>query len=121
MNALSQTRQDVSDTLVEAGIVATDSIPDRITPPIAVIMPGNPYVEDGNTTTNVAIQLVVRVITNVATNEVMADALDDVISAVVIALKADQWTVSVSEPFALAANNTEYPAVDITISNWITL
>lgn len=119
MNALTQTRMDVADTLTAAGLNAVDTIPERITPPVAVIMPGSPYVEDGTTFTNTLIRLVVRVITANATNETMANQLDDAIADTLIALKADQWNVSVDEPFVLAVQNAEFPAADITITNWI--
>lgn len=121
MNALSTTRADVATVLTAAGLNAVYSIPDRITPPVAVIMPGSPYVEDGTTYTNNLIRLVVRVITNAASNEVMADDLDAAISSALIALSPDQWNVSVSEPFALVVGTAEFPAADITITNWITL
>lgn len=121
MNALAQTRLDVATVLTAAGVNASDSMPDRITPPVAVIKAGDPYLDEGKTFTDTAINLTIQVIASNGTNAVMQDALDDAICAVVTALKADQWTVKVGAPYALQTGTAEYPAVDIGITNWITL
>jgi hypothetical protein len=118
-NALTQTRQDVADTLQAAGLATVHTMPDRLTPPVAIVKADDPYVQDGTTFTNTALGLVVQVVAQNGANEVMAEALDDAICKVIAALKSDQWTISVGEPYALTNGTAEYPAVDISISNWI--
>lgn len=121
MNALTQTRVDVADTLKDEGLNAFAFAPDRVSPPLVAVMTGNPYVEDGKTFTNNLIRLVVRVIEMPAADEVATEALEETIATIVTALNPDQWSISVGEFGELNIGTGTYPAVDITITNYITI
>lgn len=119
MNSLTQTRIDVADTLAEAGLNAFASVPERAAPPLVGVMAGNPYVEDGKTFTDNTVRLVVRILLLPGDADVVLEQLEDVISKVVVALRNDQWSISVGELGEVAAGTANYPAVDITITNLI--
>lgn len=121
MNPLTQTRQDVADALAVAGMNAFAFVPDRVSPPLAAVMTGNPYVEDGTSITNNLVRLVVRVILTPAADEVATAALEDSITKVITALRNDQWSISVGEFGEMTIGNANYPAVDVTITNYITI
>lgn len=119
MSALSETRQDVAGVLTDAGLNAVYTTPDRVTPPVAVVRPGSPYVEEGDTFKDWLVRLTITVITASATNETAMNSLDDSICEAIEAVRADQWSCTVGEPYALLIGTAEYPACDITITNWI--
>lgn len=119
MNALSQTRQDVADTLKAQGLPAYSYLPERVSPPLVGVMAGTPFVEDGNTFTNNLIRLIVRVIVPPSDVTKADEDLEDAIAKVIIALRPDQWSISVGEFGTLTVGNANYPACDITITNLI--
>jgi hypothetical protein len=88
---LKDERTKVVQALTAAGIRAYNHIPERITPPVATVSAGNPYVEDGDTFGEYLVRLHVRVVAEKKTNEVMTDNVDDLIAAAIEAL--DGWSI----------------------------
>lgn len=118
---LQSVRQGVADALNGAGLNASYTVPDRPAPPLVVVQPGEPYVDETAVAGQTIYEMTLRVTVIVATgtNEKTMNDLDDGISKVIVGLKEQQWSVRVGEPYALVIGATEYPAVDITITNYV--
>ena len=114
--ALSELRQEVATALEGAGLKTVSYIPERISPPIVLISAGSPYVEEQNTQFNTfLVRLELTIVAGTATNAVATDNLDGLIEQAIVCLGG--WTVEVSQPFMLSANNANYLAARITITN----
>lgn len=106
---------DAAEALEAAGINAVEYVPERVSPPIAIIKAGAPYVEQGQTFTEFQVRLDVRIVAGTATNEVATSALDQLISDAIIAL--GDWTIElVSEPEMLLVNNAQYLSARLSIT-----
>lgn len=123
MNSISQTRQDVADTLRDAGLNAFASLPDRMTPPLVGVTHGSPLVESGDSPAigSTKVNLVVRIILAPGDSDLRMEELEDAVSTVVLALQPDQWTYYTDPVGSITVGTAEYPAVDINITNDITL
>lgn len=113
---LSTLRTEVSDALTGAGFKTTTFIPERVTPPVAIISAADPYVvETGTTFNSFLVRLEVTLVAGTATNAVATENLDGLIEEAIICLGG--WTVEVSQPFMLSANNANYLSARLTITN----
>lgn len=121
-NDLAQVRQDVAAAInALPGITADYTVPDRVTPPLVAVQPGAPYLAPGvNLPANIwQMTLTLTLLVNNGTNETAMNNIDDGITQVIQALNATQWTITVGEPFAMQVGAAVYPAVDITITNYL--
>lgn len=112
---LALLRQEVADALTEAGINAFDYIPERISPPVAIVSAGDPYIEQGQTYCDFTVRLAITLVAGTATNKTVTAALDSLIETAVN-VTGDWLIESVGQPFTFAANNAEYLAVRVTIT-----
>lgn len=120
MSELSIVRSDVAAELAAQGLNAVYTVPDRVVPPVAVVQPGEPYLTAANHANSIwEVTLRVTVLTGAGSNETQMNDLDDAIEKVILGLRQTQWNITVGEPYALVNGATEYPAVDITITNYL--
>jgi hypothetical protein len=98
-------------------------LPDRVTPPMAILTAASPYVEPGNTVGSVLVRYSVTLVVQRATNKVETEALDSLLEDVWVAIANDRnfYAVNVTEPFILPANNAEYYACTVVTQTTITL
>ncbi len=115
MNALKDLRGRISAALTAAGVTVYDHVPERPTPPAAVITPGVPYIAAGDAFSTWRINLVVTLIARTATNTVATDALDSAITTAVLALDQVADVDTVGPYYAYSANGASYLAVDIDL------
>lgn len=126
MGTLTTLREGLVATLREAGITALGYEPERITPPVAIVSHGEPYLTEPTEGRTYApgtyvLRLQVRLVLPVATAEVLTPELDEQIEAV-HAATADTWDLTeVTSPFTLIANGVNYAATDLTLTDLITL
>lgn len=95
MNALTDLRTEITDALTEAGIKAAEYVQESIVPPVAVVIPADPYITlpggkhpfgEYNVSINVLI------IGGKGTNRTSARKIDSMIISVLDAL--DDWDIT---------------------------
>lgn len=118
-NALTTLRQDIAETLADAGLNAFAFIPDRATPPLVGVTPDEPYVEDGPKFNGSSISLTIRCIGRPGTADVEDTQMEDTICTVIAALAPYQFSISVAKPGYLTIGTADYPACDINVTTQI--
>lgn len=110
MTTLKALRGDL-DTVLEAAQIRTEThLPERVTPPLAIIGAGSPYVEPGDTFGTFAVRFTIFLVAARAANETATDELDAmVLKAVDAIMGAGGWGVArVDQPSMLEANGAHY-------------
>jgi hypothetical protein len=121
MNALTQARYDLAESLNDADIITEYYIPPRITPPLAIISPSSVYVRQGDTFSSFEVGLEITLVAQTASNPKATESLDDALVLAIGAIPVS-WTIqSVEQPFALNTGNAEYLATKISITGQITI
>ena len=118
---LKAVRAELKDELAAAGFENVYSyLPERFSPPALLVSASDNYVVEGLTTCLMKVSLTVTAIAGVATNVNETDSLDDMIEGVIMA--TGEWFIDrVSAPFVLEANNANYLASKITLSQEFTI
>lgn len=119
MSILGDMRQAVADVVETATTIpAYAYFPGRLIVPSAVVMPGSPYLESGNTFGTLLAHFQVEIIMGTAANEVTTSGLDDQVeNALVAFVNAGYGVEQVSAPYALEANGQQYLAATISVNN----
>lgn len=90
-------------------------MPERLVPPAALILFGNPMLEDGETFGDQILRFNLVLVLQTGTNETMTTDLIATVEDVVFGLIEDDYTVeNVGQPYTLAANNANYLAVNVS-------
>lgn len=106
------------ETLLDgAGFNVSAYVPERITPPIAVMEPSSDWVQSGDVFGAYRIGFDVTLITQTASNAKATDEVDQMVDDLLDAVGAAAgfYCGSVGAPSALQANNAEYLSVSVTI------
>lgn len=126
---LPQLRGQLVAALQAAGVVAVDGLPARVSPPVALVAPGTPYVAGSDTFgTRRAVRLRVRLV--VPNADSALDELDELIERALPAIESigddddgelirdgDSWSVlEAGEPYTLVVGTTAFPAVDLDVT-----
>ena len=121
MSTLGVTRADIAGIIEDATSVKGFAyLPERLVPPCAVVMPGATYIEDGDTFGSFTARYTVDLVMGTAANSVTASGLDDQIENALIALVNEGYSVeSVSQPYAMEANNAAYLAATLQVTTKI--
>lgn len=119
--SLNEERLAVAELLDAAGVKTYDHIPERVTPPAAILVPGSPYLEQGQTFCDYTMRLEVTLVSGTASNAATTKALDTLVEQAVVALGQDYDVDEVAQPFQLSANNALYLATRVNISTTIIL
>lgn len=116
MSALTDARTHLADVLAQGTNVQTFAfMPDRMTPPACIVLPGTPYLSAGATFGKFTLGLEVVLVTDAKVNETGAQALDSLVDDAVVALVNDGIGVSeVSEHWQMTIGNATYLASTIT-------
>jgi len=103
--------------LTSAGIRATEVVPERITPPLAVLQPAGDWITTGAVFGEYRLGFEVTVIVKTAANAVVSSAMDDAVDAVLTAVAAAQgfYVGSVSAPTLLSVQNAEFLSATLTV------
>lgn len=114
MTVLKALRGELADTVT--GVTTYDHVPGRINLPAAVVVPGQPYIEPGETFGQKAVRFDLVLLTHPATNEDETDQLDELIESTQHALDAGGWRVErVEMPATQEYNGGEVLATGITV------
>lgn len=114
-------KQELKLDLADAGLTVLEYVPERIVPPIVVVTADTPYMTGASVATEYDLHLQLVCIAATAVNKKATEALDQLIEDAVNGLPAYCLFKSVSQPYALQANNAEYLAANISINLQITL
>lgn len=119
--SLATMRQEIADALNGAGIQARPFLGEVIDPPIALVGPGSPYVEDPDKKTfkvgTFKVRLEITLVAATAVNEETTAQLDSLIEDVLRVCCVEQdWNLEgIQEPGTLPGSG--WLATNITITN----
>jgi hypothetical protein len=107
--------------LADAGLTVQDYVPERIVPPIVILTADTPYMTGVSVKAEFDLHLQLVCVAANAVNKKATEALDQLIEDVVKALPPYCLFKTVSQPYALQANNAEYLAANVSINLQITI
>lgn len=117
MSALNDLRAELVEALQGLDLTLYTHIPGRMSLPGAFVMAGSPYIEAGQTFGTRTVRFSVVLAVQTGDNQSETSALDDLIEGAQAALEAADWLVeSVSQPYAMAFNNSEGLVTEITVT-----
>jgi hypothetical protein len=114
-NTLSAARSELRLLLGATGVTTVHGhVPERVVPPVALIEPGTPYMEPGETFCEFTVRFNVVLLVR-GDNEKATDELDQLICEVLDAV--DTFDVdTVEQPAAFDINNTQYLGTRVAFS-----
>lgn len=114
---IASSRTALAALIENAGVRCVDYIPERITPPIAVMEPTSEWIASSETYGEWRIGYDVTIVTQTASNSKATNTLDGMVEDVLteVAGATGFYAGSVSAPNVLAVNNAEYLSVALTI------
>jgi len=120
-NEITAAKIEFKLDLVAAGIIVSDYVPERITPPIVIINNGSPYLTPVSISKEYTLNLELVLVAATATNKLATERLDALLQDVIQALPGYARMISAGQPYNLQTNNTEYLAVSVQTDVQITI
>lgn len=116
-------RSALAGVLSGAGIRTSATVPERITPPLAVMEPASDWVQSGDVYGHFRVAFDVTLIVQTAANATVSDNLDDFVdSAIAAVADAEGFYVgSVGAPSLLTVQNAEFLTASMTVYQNTTL
>lgn len=112
---LKQLRGEIADTVT--GITTYDHVPARAVLPCAWVLPGSPYIEQGQTFGERLVRFQLVLATHPGANAAETEALDALIEQCQAELEADGWqVVTVAQPNIQDLNGAEVLVTEITVA-----
>ena len=121
MNEITTAKVEFTTALQGAGLDVKEYLPDRITPPVVIVMPNQPYLVPETVGNEYTMNLEVVCVAQTATNENASEELDSLIESVLNALPAYAGITSVGKPYALTTGNTEFLSANLNVEVTITI
>ena len=106
-NTLLQARQELALLLSAAGVSVFSYLPEKVVPPVAVIEPGQPYMQQGDTFTAFTVRLNVILLAAPASNETATAELDQAICEVVDAVESF-FVGDIDQPSTFTSGGIDY-------------
>lgn len=121
MSALTDEKNVLAGLLTD--VVPTFAyVPARITPPVAIITSGSPYLQAGDTFGSFLVRWSIDLVMPTQAAEMSSEGLDTLIDDVVVLLVNNKYGVdNVSAPYAMETNNATYLAVTVSTTKQINL
>jgi hypothetical protein len=122
-NELTTTKQNFVADLVAAGLTVETVafIPERITPPVAIVRPGGTYITPLTLGGEWRLGVEIDLIAATAANEMVEENLDGLICDLIAALPNYATLSNISAPAGLTTGNAEYLSATATLELAITL
>jgi hypothetical protein len=120
-NEITIAKIQFAEVLDSAGLRVSDSIPERVTPPIIVIKASEPYLKPHSIGSEYILGLELVLIAQTATNAVMSENLDALIQDTINALPNYATIISVGEPYLYESNAGIYLAANVRTDVRITI
>jgi hypothetical protein len=116
MNTLKAVRTELHRQLSLTPATVYDFIPERPTPPCAVIESGSPYMVQGETFCEFRVNMNVLLLVATAANQVQTEALDQLICDVMDEIDFD--IDAVDQPGQFTVNNADFYGTRIAVSTF---
>lgn len=120
MVTLTGARTEVVDAITAAGIKGAEYVAETVTPPLAVVVPGEPYLSTPAGTVpfgHYQINLSVLLIAGKGTNKASAEWIDTAVVTVIDALDDTDFDLTeVSQPGQVQLNGSTYLGVVLSIA-----
>jgi hypothetical protein len=120
-NEITAAKVEFKLDLVAGGLIVSDFVPERITPPIVIINNGSPYLTPVSISKEYTLNLELVLVAATATNKLATERLDALLQDVIQALPGYARMISAGQPYNLQTNNTEYLAVSVQTDVQITI
>jgi hypothetical protein len=120
-NEITAAKVEFKLDLVAEGLIVSDFVPERITPPMVIINSGTPYLRPSTIGNEYVLNLDLVCVAATATNKMATERLDALIEQVINAMPGYARVISAGQPFNLQTNNTEYLAVTVQTDLQITI
>jgi hypothetical protein len=120
-NEITAAKVEFKLDLMAGGLIVSDFVPERITPPIVIINSGTPYLRPATIGREYTLALELICVASTATNKKATENLDALLEQVINALPGYARMVLAGQPFNLQTNNTEYLAVSVQTDLQITI
>lgn len=126
-NELAAARAELAAALAPVVGHALDHEPARVTPPVALVAPGTPYLSGtGEGFGRYQLRALVRLVVDVGDYDQATAELDRLVVAAIPAVEnidrpgPDGWAVvEVGEQYQLVAGNAAYPAINLTCTTTV--
>lgn len=117
MTTLSELRTALAACMSDAGLPVSETLPGRFTPPIAVLVPGSPYIDEADTYGAFTVRHDVVVISGIGDNESVTKRLDELIANTVGAVTDSHefYLESAAQPALYTHNQQDYLACVISV------
>lgn len=114
---IAEARAALAVVLEDGGLRSTEFVPERITPPLAVIEPAADWVQSGETFGTFRVGFDVTLIVQTASNQVVSSHLDELVDEALSAIAGATgfYASAVSAPSLLSVQNAEYLSTTITV------
>ena len=120
--SLHALRQEILDIAASTGVTTFDHVPERLSPPSLIVLPGSPYIEPGDTFCTFKVNHTLSVVVPNGTNEKTTEDMDNLIETVLTTLVKERVSVeSVSTFYVLDSGGAQYLAVDISVNDNVAL
>lgn len=121
MSALAGARAGLIEALTTAGLSNYDYLPPQIHPPVVLIEPADPYLQDAETFGGFIVTFDLYVITRRGTGQTQTQELDELLVKTVEAV-SDGWDLAeVGRPYSLQVASTRYLTATVTVQTEIRL
>lgn len=120
-NEITAAKVEFKLDLTAGGLIVSDFVPERITPPIVIINAGTPYLTPSTIGNEYVLNLELVCVAATATNKLATERLDELLETVINAMPGYARVISAGQPFNLQTNNTEYLAVSVQTDLQITI
>lgn len=120
-NEITAAKVEFKLDLMAGGLIVSDFVPERITPPIVIINNGTPYLQPSSISKEYTLNLELVCVAATATNKMATERLDELLESVIQALPGYARMISAGQPYNLQTNNTEYLAVSVNTDVQITI
>lgn len=117
MSSIGDARAAIALVVKNAtGLKTYDGLQARTNVPCAIVMPGSPYVVDGDVFGTFRVSYTVDLVMGSAANSVTQDGLDAQLETALIALVNAGYSVeSIGQPYALDLNNGTYLTATLSV------
>jgi hypothetical protein len=114
---ISEARSALLAVFTAAGIRGVEVVPERITPPLAVLEPSSDWVQSGDIYGSFRVGFDVTMIVQTAANETVSKNLDMMVDDVLEAVSnaAGFYVASVGAPQLLTVQNAEFLTATLTV------
>lgn len=114
---IAQARSNLVALLEDAGFRAFSEVPERVTPPLAVLVPSADWIESGETFNSFVLSFDVEIVAAAGSNVKISEDIDEQVETALVAITEAPgfYASSVGQPQAVEINGAVYLGATITV------